>query len=300
MRSQVAYLIRDYADLTIAKTKVRQSPLMAAATEQHQSELITIMSELGTNILKYAGHGYIGIRRIEDTDKIDIEVFAEDEGPGIADVELALQEQFSTGKTLGLGLPAVMRMTDHMRIESNPGHGTKIFAVKRIRGRPIAKRNVAIGPPAEIQQINREYDVGRCVRPKPGETDCGDITFYRPLNNGALMAIADATGHGTTAAQCARKVYRTLAEVLDPSSLPACFAKLDQNLRGTPGAAAGLLYVDFKAGTALYAGLSEQTIKERMRHLYEKPASTIAYDILMRASKPYDDAAVLVLKSPLT
>ena len=86
----------------------------------------TAVSELTRNILKYAGRGTIALRVVQGPRGTGIEVVAEDEGPGIADPEEALREHFSTGGTLGLGLPGVKRIADLFDITSRPGAGTRV------------------------------------------------------------------------------------------------------------------------------------------------------------------------------
>jgi serine/threonine-protein kinase RsbT len=91
--------------------------------------IMTAVSELGRNILKYAATGRIRLTRVNEGGRCGIEICAEDKGPGIPDVEQALRDHFSTGGTLGLGLPGVRRMLDDFAIESRPNAGT------RVRGR---------------------------------------------------------------------------------------------------------------------------------------------------------------------
>jgi serine/threonine-protein kinase RsbT len=92
--------------------------------------IATAVSELVRNILKYAGTGEIRLRHVKRMGNRGIEIEAIDEGPGIADCEAALQDHYSSGGTLGLGLPAVKRMMDEFSLESNPGEGTRVTARK--------------------------------------------------------------------------------------------------------------------------------------------------------------------------
>ena len=87
---------------------------------------VTAASELGHNILRYAGHGQITVRIGTLGGRRVCELVAEDRGPGIEDVELALRDNFSTGSGLGLGLPGVRRLMDSFELQSRPGHGTRV------------------------------------------------------------------------------------------------------------------------------------------------------------------------------
>jgi len=90
------------------------------------ARLSTAVSELVRNILKYAGKGELRLRRVERGRQIGVEAVAFDRGPGIADIDAALKDHFSTGGTLGLGLPGVRRMVDEFEIASALGQGTTV------------------------------------------------------------------------------------------------------------------------------------------------------------------------------
>jgi len=89
------------------------------------SRLMTVASELGTNLIKYATHGVVtgGFRQ---SDPKTIFIKAEDKGPGIADLKAAMEDHFSTGGSMGVGLPGVKRLSDHFEIESELGKGTRV------------------------------------------------------------------------------------------------------------------------------------------------------------------------------
>ena len=102
-----------------------------AGFEETPSRLIaTAVSELVRNILKYASHGEIRLRRVKEMARRGIEIEAIDHGPGIADCEAAMRDHHSTGGTLGLGLPGVKRMMDDFSLESTVGEGTRVTARK--------------------------------------------------------------------------------------------------------------------------------------------------------------------------
>jgi serine/threonine-protein kinase RsbT len=93
-----------------------------------QSRIATAISELTRNILRFAGEGQCVIRPLSDNGRVGIEVVCEDNGPGIADIQAALRDGFSTsgGAGMGIGLPGTRRLMDEMQIESAPSKGTKI------------------------------------------------------------------------------------------------------------------------------------------------------------------------------
>jgi len=104
-----------------------------AGFEEAPSRMIaTAVSELVRNILKYAGTGEIRLSRVKKMGGRGVEIEAVDRGPGIQDCAEAMQDHFSSGGTLGLGLPAVKRMMDEFSLESGPGEGTRVTARKWI------------------------------------------------------------------------------------------------------------------------------------------------------------------------
>lgn len=94
--------------------------------------IATAISELARNIVLYAEYGEVVIRLEEVSGRTGIVVVARDEGPGIPDVEHAMQDGYSTSGGLGLGLPGTKRLMDEFEIESEVGRGT-VVTVKKWR-----------------------------------------------------------------------------------------------------------------------------------------------------------------------
>jgi serine/threonine-protein kinase RsbT len=92
--------------------------------------LATAISELARNILQYAGHGEIALRPLDRPGDQGLIVIARDHGPGIADVNMAMEDGYSTSGRLGLGLPGVRRLMDEFEIASAVGAGTTVRVVK--------------------------------------------------------------------------------------------------------------------------------------------------------------------------
>lgn len=99
--------------------------------------LATAVTELATNIVRHAGCGEIRLSPLTDYGTAGIEVIASDTGPGIADIDQALRDGYSTTGGLGGGLPGVSRLMDELEIHSEPGRGTCICARKWAAARPI-------------------------------------------------------------------------------------------------------------------------------------------------------------------
>jgi serine/threonine-protein kinase RsbT len=88
--------------------------------------IATAISEIARNITSYAGCGSIRVAIADRDGRKALVVRAEDDGPGIVDIERALEDGYSTGRGLGLGLPGARRLMDRLVIESTPGHGTVV------------------------------------------------------------------------------------------------------------------------------------------------------------------------------
>lgn len=127
------FSISSRIDVNMAVLKTGELEFTAIFPEAERSLLASAVSELGQNIVKYAGRGSLRLSPLEDETRQGVKLVAEDRGPGIRDLETAMQNHVSTGGTLGLGLPGVRRMMDEFEIESEPGQGTRVTAYKWIR-----------------------------------------------------------------------------------------------------------------------------------------------------------------------
>ena len=90
------------------------------------TRIVTAASELARNVFKYAGDGVMRWSSIEEGGRIGLEVQFTDHGPGIKDLDLAMQEGYSSGGGLGMGLPGARRLVDEFEIQSAAGQGTSI------------------------------------------------------------------------------------------------------------------------------------------------------------------------------
>ncbi len=117
------------ADTSIVVLAVRRLAAAAGLREASAAAIATAASELVTNVVKYAGSGVVTMREVRERSRPGIEVIVEDRGPGIPDLDFAMQDHASTGGTLGLGLPGTRRLVDIFEITSRPG-ATRIRIVK--------------------------------------------------------------------------------------------------------------------------------------------------------------------------
>jgi serine/threonine-protein kinase RsbT len=91
-----------------------------------QTKIVTAASELARNTLSYGGGGNLTLDRMEDQGRKGLRLTFSDQGPGIADIELAMKEGYTTGNGLGLGLSGAKRLSSDFAIRSAPGEGTTV------------------------------------------------------------------------------------------------------------------------------------------------------------------------------
>jgi anti-sigma regulatory factor (Ser/Thr protein kinase) len=241
------FFITNQMDVRMAVSRAGKLEIMSDASEVDCSLVATIISELGSNIAKYAGRGYVSVGRIERSDGVHIEVTAEDSGPGIGDIAQAMQDHFSTGGTLGLGLPGVRRMADEFSIASQPGQGTRVYARKLIKGKrsapPMPLTRAESGPAEPSTLADSHWDVACQVRPFPGEIRCGDAAVATLVDGGLLLAIIDASGHGDRAQLVSARLEECLHKAAS-TDIAGVMAKLHKSAQGSLGAAVGLAFVE--------------------------------------------------------
>jgi serine/threonine-protein kinase RsbT len=122
--------IESDADVVTARQKAREMAGQLELTSTDQTLLATAISEVARNITTYARRGEVQLDVIRDDDgRQGIQVIARDQGPGIENLELALQDGYTSGGGLGLGLPGARRLVDDFHIESAPGQGTTVTLV---------------------------------------------------------------------------------------------------------------------------------------------------------------------------
>ena len=123
--------IFDQSDKEQVVITARHLAAEAGFDEINQHLIATAASELATNIVKYAKEGEVILKIVQKDRQLGIQIIARDDGPGIKNIEKVMQDNFSTSKdSLGLGLPSVQRIMDEFKIESRPGHGTIVSALK--------------------------------------------------------------------------------------------------------------------------------------------------------------------------
>ncbi|MGK5026150.1 anti-sigma regulatory factor [Janthinobacterium sp. RB2R34] len=117
-------------DVVRLRKQVRECMIAMRFGLVEQTKYITAASELARNVLRYGGGGEGRINYLRDGNRQGLELSFSDQGPGIADIALALSDGYTSGGGLGLGLGGAKRLSDEFRIDTEPGAGTTVTIVK--------------------------------------------------------------------------------------------------------------------------------------------------------------------------
>jgi len=120
-------------DIVAARQKGRELAASMGFSGTDQTLLATAISEVARNIVSYAGRGTIVLSSVEEQGRRGLMIVAEDQGPGIADIGLAMRDGYSTGGSLGAGLPGAKRLVDAFELSSVVGAGTTVTLKKWLR-----------------------------------------------------------------------------------------------------------------------------------------------------------------------
>ncbi|HEV7731978.1 MAG TPA: anti-sigma regulatory factor [Candidatus Binatia bacterium] len=122
--------IRSSEDVLTVRQTVRQWSVAMRFSLVDQTKIVTAASEIGRNTLIYGGGGVLRLRTLTNGHRQGLQLEFEDQGPGIADIALALRDGYTSGSGLGLGLGGAKRLVNDFEISSTPGVGTRIVLTR--------------------------------------------------------------------------------------------------------------------------------------------------------------------------
>jgi serine/threonine-protein kinase RsbT len=122
--------IRSQEDVVMVRQRVRAVAAEEGFRLVDQTKLVTAASELARNTFIYGGGGAGLIEIVENGGRRGLRVTFEDNGPGIADLDLAMKDGYSTGAGLGLGLSGAKRLSNEFEIRSKPGEGARVTILR--------------------------------------------------------------------------------------------------------------------------------------------------------------------------
>lgn len=122
--------IKTEQDVVLCRQRLKEYAIKIGMSLLNQTKLITAASELVRNILAYARQGEVVIEVVSDRLQTGIKATFKDQGPGIADIQKAMQDGYSTNRSMGLGLPGAKRLVNYFDIQSTPGNGTTVTIIR--------------------------------------------------------------------------------------------------------------------------------------------------------------------------
>lgn len=204
-------------------------------------EISIAATELASNLINHARGGTLTLTPVSADGRGGMEIESQDDGPGIADVEQALGDRFSTGRTLGAGLGAVNRLMDQFDIESKIGRGTRVVCRKWLR---------SYAEPLKPSPLS----VGVATRPRTFGHPNGDAFIVHHWGESTLVGIIDGLGHGQyahRAAQAARQYVETHFD----SPLEQIFRGTGRACRATRGVVMALARFDWGQERLTFASI---------------------------------------------
>ena len=130
MGDEIRVPIASDSDMIPARAEGRALATKLGFSRTDATLIATAISEIARNIVVHVGRGEILLEPLYENDRYGVLVVAQDAGPGIGDIEAALDHGFASGRGLGLGLPGARRLMDEFQIESEVSKGTTIVMKK--------------------------------------------------------------------------------------------------------------------------------------------------------------------------
>jgi serine/threonine-protein kinase RsbT len=122
--------ITSSSDIVKVRQLVRESAISLGFSLVEQTKMVTAASELARNALEHGGGGNVRVQALNNDTRRGLKLTFIDEGPGIADLEQALKDGFTTGSGMGLGLGGAKRLVSEFEIDSALGRGTKVVITR--------------------------------------------------------------------------------------------------------------------------------------------------------------------------
>ena len=122
--------LTSHEDVARARQQVRAWAVKLGFNLLDQTKLVTATSELARNTVIYGGGGLMKAESLTNGSRQGLQLTFEDQGPGISDIDLALQDGYTTGDGLGYGLGGAKRLVNEFEIVSQPGEGTRVSITK--------------------------------------------------------------------------------------------------------------------------------------------------------------------------
>lgn len=323
--------INHKADLILVKQRVLKQSKHFSNESVISSELALVATELCQNLLDHSNGGIFNFDFNQHTQEITLST--QDQGPGILDIDLAIQDGYSSAGKLGLGLGVINRIMDTLLITSHPQQGTTTTATRHLL-------------PNSNDTIQR-LEIGAATRSHPQMTHNGDAYFIHKTSEKVIIVLIDGIGHGQNAWAAAQISIQTITQHLNEHP-EFIMQQIHRASLATRGCVACLLSFDLTQKTVTHAGIGNiichhfynnedshfvsqrGTLGARLPsrihvnkshfspgdvfilytdginddwswfdypHLHPLPAEQIAKNLLKHHSRHHDDASILVINT---
>lgn len=231
------------SDVLAARNVARTLAAAIGFDETAREEVALAVSELASNLLKHAGGGQLTLTPLAQGGRAGIQIETVDSGGGIADVDQALADGFSTAGSLGYGLGTVNRLMDELDITSyqGPGSGTGIVCRRWLREQPGSATACPLA-------------FGAATRPHPHMAENGDAFVIKQWAESALVGVVDGLGHGQFACRAAQAA-RQYVETHYDQPLEVIFRGVERACRATRGVVMALTRFDWGRSRLLFASV---------------------------------------------
>ena len=262
MRDSLRILVEEPSTAAAVRRAARKMATEIGLNETRAEEVVIVVSEACTNLLKHVGQGEILLHTTgeEQEPHTRLELLALDRGPGMHDLEQCIKDGFSTSSTAGQGLGAIVRLSKESDFYSVPRKGTAVLA-----------RWFSPVQQDAVSQVDPCMRIGAVNISKPGQDSCGDSWGALQSNQQVTILVADGLGHGPEANHASSEAVRVLQNYpeLSPKAL---LERVHLALRSTRGAAVAVAGIDMAAGKLTFAGVGNisgqiYSVTQGRRHL---------------------------------
>ena len=231
----------------IARRRISQFAKEFGFLDTQLSEISIVVSELAENAINHGViEGKITCSSFEEAIKKGIQIVYEDKGPGIATIDIIIEDGYSTSGSLGIGLGAISRLMSEFKISSNASKTQPRTTIVTKKYLPLKEDSTEI--------LHKETLFGVFSRSKLDELYNGDSYFLKHFNGKTIAAIIDGLGHGKDAFKAATEAYLYFFENYN-KPLEKIVNELHERLRKTRGAVISIALIDDIKGELEYVGI---------------------------------------------
>jgi anti-sigma regulatory factor (Ser/Thr protein kinase) len=275
--SDVSLAVGEVAHVDAARRQIVRLASQLTEDETLLGKLTVVVQEMARNLVNHAGAGEL----FYSQDERALRVLAVDKGPGMANLGQCLADSYSTTGTMGAGLGAIRRMSDHFDIFSQPGQGTVVLAEFLL----------------DKTQPPPRFTVGTLCTPYPGEEVCGDAWAIRDNR----VMIADGLGHGHAASLASQKARQVFLEHDAELPIERVMEQLHRALTATRGGAISIAEIQPEQGQVRFCGIGNVAgllLGDKARSLVSSNG-TVGYRIgrINGFSYPWGPSDLLLLAS---